>query len=322
MTWTVYRSTDDGAPQILAARDSYNNALLAILVNGYGSKVGAGWTSPYSATGLRVFQQGAGGNNRFLRVYNGQTSGDASYGWLFNMASYESMTAVSTGTARWPTTAQQSGNGLWGRCRDLNTYDAGAGPLNPIWMCIANSNFFIMFICASGNPEEVGGDTSSGMTCFGKFDSQKPGDTYGDIIAGGNTNDCTGYNASSSAFGQAYVTRNHTLTGGSIPATLYSSSMRPGFISFGDGAVPFPDPVSGKMILEKIRIQTSTTSDIATSSFRGVLPCTYTHPHPKASFPVNDFFSGNAAYAGRQYQIKALNPTSHRILVDVSNTWE
>lgn len=321
MTWTIYRDSDEGAPQFLGARDSYNNALLAILVNGYGSKPGAGWTSPYSATGLRVFKQGASGNNRYLRVYNRQTSGDASYGWLFNMAAYETMTAVSTGTARWPTTAQQSGNGLWGRYRDLNTYDEGAGPVNPKWMCIANDSFFAMFICASGNPEEIGGDASSGFTFFGKFDSEKSGDTYGDIIGGGATSAYTGYYGNSSSFGCAYVTRAHSLTGGSIPAALYSTTVRPGFASFGDGTVPLPDPVSGKMILEKVHIQTSTTGDILASSFRGVLPCMYTHPHPKASLPANVFFSGNAENAGRQFQMKNITDNGYRLAVEVSGTW-
>ena len=320
MTYRIYRDTDVGAPKLLPQRDGCNAVLLDVLVNGYGSTPSAGWTSPYSSAGLRVFQQGAGGNNRFLRVYDGQTVVNAGYGWSVNIAGYENMTAVSTGTARWPTTAQQGGNGLFFRYRTASPYDAGSGPVDIPWTIVANSNFFIMFANGYGQPEEQAGEASSSMMFFGTFVSNKTADTYGDIIGAGNNDYELGFSNGHGAFGQAFVTRNHSLTGGSIPAALYCATARPGFSTFGNGLVPYPDPITNTLILDKIHIHTSAIGDLSTSVFRGVLPCIYSHPHPKASLSSNTQFEGTGADAGRLFEIKPMSGTAS-VVLELSDTW-
>ena len=104
-----YSSLDIGALQLTDTNNSLNAVLKSVLVDGYGSKPGAGWTMPFSGTNTAVFQQGAGGNNRFFRFV------DAGYLGTTNRVAfcrgYESMTAVSTGTGPFPTTGMVGSNG-------------------------------------------------------------------------------------------------------------------------------------------------------------------------------------------------------------------
>ena len=71
MTMTIYKSTDPSAPALPSVNGSMINVLYQCLVTGYGSKAGAGWTRPFTGTNLAAFKQGAGGNNRYLRVFDG-----------------------------------------------------------------------------------------------------------------------------------------------------------------------------------------------------------------------------------------------------------
>jgi hypothetical protein len=68
-----------------------------------------GWTRPYSGTNLGAYRQGGSASHkRYLRVYDGSTTADSSY----YVRAYEAMTAISTGTGPFPTTAQSAGNGV------------------------------------------------------------------------------------------------------------------------------------------------------------------------------------------------------------------
>lgn len=68
-----------------------------------------GWTRPYSGTGIGCYRQGgASVTKRFVRVYDNAVAANS---YTSFMRGYESMTAVSTGTGPFPTTAQVTGNG-------------------------------------------------------------------------------------------------------------------------------------------------------------------------------------------------------------------
>ena len=76
MALTIYRSSDAGAPSLTGAAGSLIALLDACLRTGYGTKAGAGWTKPFTGTNIAAFRQGAGGNGRYLRVWNARTSAD------------------------------------------------------------------------------------------------------------------------------------------------------------------------------------------------------------------------------------------------------
>lgn len=319
---TVYRSTDVGAPKLPAGRDAFTNFLSAILVTGYGSKAGAGWTVAFTATGIRVFKQGAGGNNRFLRVYNAATVTDVNYGkWWAYIAAYENMTAVSTGTARFPTTAQVSGNGLTFSYRtSAPTTDENGVPLDIPWMCIASSSFFMLFVNSNAEAEYLGGPDST-MMFFGKFDSDGTATTYDDIIGAGQGVGYPSYMSGPATFSGAFVTRNYTGVGSSVPAALKLSTKYPGATNYCTGMTPYPEPVTQKLVLDKIQIVTSPAMDYANSTPRGVLPWVWSHPHPTNTFLPNQQFQGSGASAGKEFEVKNMSNMGAMLIVETSDTW-
>lgn len=56
---TLYKSTDDGAPQLAATPGSLKTILEACLVSGYGSKQSLGWEMPFSDANSAVFKSKA-----------------------------------------------------------------------------------------------------------------------------------------------------------------------------------------------------------------------------------------------------------------------
>lgn len=100
-----------------------------------------GWTRPYTGTNLAVYRQGgASTTKRFLRIYDGETLTAG----RFRARGYENMTAVSTGTGPFPTTAQVAGNGT----EQMSTYYQGSSyPTAPRhWIVIGTPRFFAVYI--------------------------------------------------------------------------------------------------------------------------------------------------------------------------------
>lgn len=138
-TVTVYQSTDASAPVLLnndATGAGLIGVLNACLVTGYGSKASAGWSAPYTATGISVFKQASGFNNMCLRVASGTFAG-GNYGCIVTGAMSATGTAISNLTNPFPTTAQISTGGV--------TWLTGASsPAATIasWRLIADGGFF------------------------------------------------------------------------------------------------------------------------------------------------------------------------------------
>lgn len=65
--FTIYTSSDTDAPVLNGTSGSMCGVLNACLVSGYGSKIAAGWTAPYSESNKIVFRQG-GGNQFYVRI--------------------------------------------------------------------------------------------------------------------------------------------------------------------------------------------------------------------------------------------------------------
>ncbi len=109
MPITVYSSTDASAPVLTGAPGSMIALLTSCLVNGYGSKAGAGWTKPYTGTNVAAFRMSVGtyaSENPIQStggyLYVGDTSVE-SYRFA-SMYAYTSMSSITTGLGRYPTT--------------------------------------------------------------------------------------------------------------------------------------------------------------------------------------------------------------------------
>lgn len=96
MTVRVYKSTDVSAPVLTGQAGSLIAVLDACLVNGYGAKVAAGWTKPFTGTNKAVYQPGLSAPN-FYRVLD-----DGSLGSYTTrnatIKAFTAMTDVDTGS--------------------------------------------------------------------------------------------------------------------------------------------------------------------------------------------------------------------------------
>lgn len=70
MGFTTYKSTDASAPVLNGQTGSLLTVLDAVLVNGYGSKIAAGWTKPFPNTGSYGTYKLGNGSTSSLFVYD------------------------------------------------------------------------------------------------------------------------------------------------------------------------------------------------------------------------------------------------------------
>ncbi|NDU90166.1 MAG: hypothetical protein G3I08_09885, partial [Ferrovum sp.] len=105
MTVTVYSSKDASAPVMTGVSGSLVTVLDACLVNGYGTKSGAGWTIAYTGTNERVYKMSptAGtGNSLFVNDAGPSVPNEA------EMTGFEAPTGLGTGSGQFPTAPQIS----------------------------------------------------------------------------------------------------------------------------------------------------------------------------------------------------------------------
>jgi len=95
MGFTVYASTDSGAPTLNGQTGSLLSVLDAVLVNGYGAKIAAGWTKPFPNTSsYGTFRLGNGSTGSLF--VNDAGSGSAS-GAEALMTGWSYMSAITNG---------------------------------------------------------------------------------------------------------------------------------------------------------------------------------------------------------------------------------
>jgi hypothetical protein len=100
MTFRMYRSTDASAPILRGQAGSLKALLKACLVTGYGSRPGAGWLNPFSATNIEVFRPGSGSQNYFQIDDRGSVA--SARNALVTM--FSDMTSATVGSNQTPAT--------------------------------------------------------------------------------------------------------------------------------------------------------------------------------------------------------------------------
>lgn len=128
---------------------------------------GGGWERPFTGTNLRAYRSAAvQRHGQYLRVND--TGVDHT-----RVIGYENMTAVSTGTGLFPTSAQVSGGYYW--------WKSGTGDNTPInWLFATDGRMF--WFC----PEPVGpGYPTSKIYGYGDMiPESSAGDTYATVLVG------------------------------------------------------------------------------------------------------------------------------------------
>lgn len=326
--FTVYRSTDASAPVLdgNGATNNLINLLHKILVAGYGSKSGAGWTEPFTNTSTKGVWKGGSGTKFFLRVLDdgSMTGGQRDT----SVRGGENMSDIDTfSTNAFPSAAQQT-NGLnW---RKSTTVDGTARP----WVAVADDRTLYLMI-QSGD----GTNGSAGfwpLYMFGEYFSYKPADTHngmiigaaafsataisftttgtysGDLLNTGMQSTLTGHYAAAAASGSASIACAKK-GAGQLNATNASSFT----IQTLCGALSFPNAGDGGLYLHPVWIMDCTTPDVIHGEMRGF----WHQCHPIAFFHDDDTIPLNPG-STKTFLIKKSTPqNSGSVAGSLAGVW-
>lgn len=290
-----YQSSDASAPTITGTAGSLISALSAILVDGYGSKAGSGWSKPYASGNAAVFRQGEG-HRRYLWI-------DDSDARMARVAGYVTMTGVSAGEWKFPTESQFAG-GLY--CRKSITADSTARP----WLCWADARTFylIVFGALTSPAGTSGGDAH---LAFGQtVDSPIPGDQYNTWIIGGTDTSTTSTTATSARQTITLLNNTPTATGHymageyrQVPKSIQFGVRAPMNTSGSNG--PYPDS-DGNINIGRPRVYTEGASASFPVQDRGYMPGIWSICHQVAgNFTLLDTMTGctGGGVDGRPFRI-------------------
>lgn len=239
-----------------------------------------GWTRPYSGTGLGAYRQGGtSAVKRYLRVRDSATNTNSGYAYW---RGYEAMTAISSGTGPFPTTAQVAGDGLM-------QYGPNNGATQAPWLLVGTPRTF--YLQTSQSYQTVTGDFNTvdpygnHISIFGDLDRPfKAGDAYACVVK-----------ANEIAVGSMYLPRRHTGASGAVLVDAWGLS---GGNTFGGLNTPYPDPASGGLALGDSPMLVE--SD--TSALRGYLPgvlAPWNSPILSLTLPPGTVFTNVGGVTGR-----------------------
>lgn len=270
----------------------------------------AGWTKEFSGTNLAAYRQPSGCRH-YLRVDDTTTLS-------VRIVGYEAMTAISTGTGPFPTSAQFSG-GLYMQ------KSVSADITNPRdWILIADDETFYLHVNWNSY---LNNNMDSPILGFGQFQSDKLGDAFNSIIianisaaiAGGFR---FGYlsNQVQTADTGSYISRSYTQIGSSVPSARVSDYGKSNGQSNmgGTPGIPYPHPVNGGLYMAPVWV-CETLSPVSSSVIRGTLKGVWNplHQRPLAH---GDIFLGNGALSGKVFMVWNIQ-LNGQVMIDISPTW-
>lgn len=185
MTVKIYKSTDSDAPVLYPLVAGSLNALLkAVLVDGYGSQTGAGWTQEFTnGAGITVLRNNpsiANSSGMYLRIDHSANK------YVAKLATYKTMSDINTGTNRNPTLGQSTDGG-YQRLGTSTTSGTISGQI-----IIADERTFYINICLD-NANQVSGYYTVAYGA-GDFDSYVPSDGNNYFLNSGYEDPQTGVN--------------------------------------------------------------------------------------------------------------------------------
>lgn len=296
---TVFSSTDASAPVLTGQVGSAIALLRALLVTGYGSKSGLGWTEPYTdaVNNKAVFRNNpVSGSGYHLRVCDNGDAAAGSSARSAGLRGYSAMTDIDTGSDPTPTVAERANGGLLIKSSTLSATARG-------WWAIGTERCLYLFIESNGQGVE-----STTPNFIGDIASFKPGDLHNFVIA--CCLDPTYNGTTSAGHSQLFYTpvtvNNGTGSGsawigwigrkrsGTVGASGISNAVVAHGIGvqYGGGAqIPYPAPVNSGLMLDRARLFE------APYDMRGILPGMHVplHDRPFAEKAVVTDLSGMPA---------------------------
>ena len=298
---TIYRSDDPGAPVLNGFPGTLITVLDACLVNGYGDKPAVGWAKVFSDVNKAVYRPPAG-NRFYLRV------DDSAY---FNaqVVGYRELTDLNTGVGPFPTAAQFA-TGLHLYRSNSSSSDRRA------WVLLATDRALLFWVGYS-YMDHSGIGTSCDTFFFGDGPSYLPNDAMLTLIVGRNANSSsTSYCNFANRMGTSYSSVGHYLAsdftqlGNAVQCGILRGNPW-GSATSGSIGPPFPDPITGGLLLDRMRILEASGS---TTLLRGVMPGVFNvlHPYPGSHL---DRFQGRGLLQDREFLLLQTGGTNGRYAV-------
>lgn len=259
----------------------------------------AGWTKPFSGTNLAAYQSAdPEGTGCYLRVDDTGTT-------AARVVGYESMSAISTGTGPFPTTAQMNGGGYW-----TKSVNANANANN--WALIADGRFFIIDVLPGTG---LSASYLQSITrCFGDAIPLRPaGDAYSCVLSYSSTSSVANQHDGSLGTGtvvQNAMPRSYSGLGSSSLHCSIAYTGNSGSTSGSDSLMGnFPSVIDGGLRLSRKYFATQNSN----SPPRADVPGYYWVPQSQVydTFRWNDRIDGTGPLAGRR--LLAVTPAASNI---------
>lgn len=318
--FTLYQSTDSGAPVLTGTTGSLIALLDAVLVDGYGGTGSLGWTKIFSGS----YDENSSDNKAAYLMPSKSI-------YMTIMDSAPSYTATSAEAAiridevGIRTAMETPAFSPLGMIRKSGTANSTARP----WMLYGDSKTFYMFI----DTGEKSGKYVSWM--FGEIDSFLPNDRYNVmmIARGGVSSSLNDHSYDYFESMQRYLNESSTYSGSYLARSYYrnnltSSTSAPIQVGkIGDlhkaefimsGHMTYPNPVDGGIYLSPIFIPEYA---LGNKTIRGTMRGLWQVLHSASLLTVGDTFSGTGDLAGKTFIFAGLYCRySSMITIETSNT--
>jgi hypothetical protein len=317
----VYTAGDSGAPSMMGQAGSLINVLDACLVNGYGSKPGAGWTKPFvNADDVGCYRIPTG-SALFLSVADGLTgSYSNATGSEARITGYVTLSAVNVGTGAFPTSSQGPGTSTTSSFL-IARKSTNASTTVRDWIIFADSRSLYAFINT--------GDTANTYHAFsfGDFYSFHTGsDAYNCMIVGRSimsssattTEKLDTLSALTTATAGHFLASSYTQAGLSMTCSLHGDAVKGSTTALLGNITPSINGADSAIYLSSISI-----CEPHLSMIRGRMRGFYQVLHPIANFyDRQKFLTGSGDFSGKSFQIVKQSGNSGIYCIEISDTLE
>jgi hypothetical protein len=333
MAFTIYSSTDSGAPTLNGLTGSLLSVFDAILINGYGSKTPAGWTKPFPTTNSYSTYRLGNGTTSSLFVYDaGSGSQSGAEALMTGWTSISAITAGAvTGSNPYPAYGQhQIGGGARGTAGAL-VLRKSTVPNNVArtWIAFADSAS-LYFFTKPADPATFALNKYSGFF-FGDFYSLRSGsiDTSRCMIAGRiNHSSSTVADDRLDIMTPVAVGINTAVTGHFAANFFGGTSSSVAMGKHGDGSksvnsstllgtVPYLNSCDNSLYISPVFLM-----DAANSHLRGRMRGFWQILHASGSVSDGQQFTGSGDFPGRTFQVVASTANGGMYLMETSDTLE
>lgn len=212
----------------------------------------AGWTKVFTGTNLAVYKSAdPQAHGQFLRVNDTGTT-------AARVVGYENMTAVSTGTGLFPTSAQVSGGFYWGKA-----YTAGSTDIP--WSIVSDARAF--YLNAAAMTSTSGSNYKGGGAYFfgDLVPHSRAGDAFATLLTGPPSSHWGGYGAQYILTSDATVhatPRKHDGTGTAIQPDVSPYTA----VNLGS----LPNTVNGRVAFTPVYVRDGTASSGLRADMPGI----------------------------------------------------